>query len=171
MEAVKDAIGWRTRWTLRKYLDDEAFKRLDAYEVSEFEGNVALTEGMAALCNLLIGAAETAFSQANSYVGVGDSNTAEDRSHTGLQAATNKLYKACDARYPTITDGGGGDAGKKIVTWRGVFGSTDANWAWEEFTVASGNSDAADNLNRKISSQGTKTSGQTWTLDVAVTIG
>ena len=58
----------------------------------------------------------------------------------------------------------------QTVTWRAVFGSSDANFAWNEFTVASGNSDAAVNLNRKVSAQGTKASGQTWTVDLAITL-
>ena len=37
-------------------------------------------------------------------------------------------------------------------------------------TVANGaGGDTAVNLNRKVSAQGTKTTGQTWTLDLAVT--
>jgi hypothetical protein len=148
-------------WRIRKYANDEDFRAKRPFEEAEFEGNLLLNEGIAALQNLLIGAAETAFNNANSYLGVGDSNTGELATQTGLQAPTNKLYKAMEATYPTI-------AAQK-TTWRSVFGSADANWAWNEFTVASGNSDAADNLDRKVSAQGTKTAGQTWTLDLEIT--
>jgi len=130
-------------------------------EESVFEKNVLLNEGIGALLNLLIGAAETAFSNANAFIGVGDDNTAESAAQTGLIAATNKLYKAMEASYPQIAS--------QTVTFRAVFGTSEGNFDWNEFTVASGNSDAADNLNRKVSAQGTKASGQTWTIDVAVT--
>jgi hypothetical protein len=51
-----------------------------------------------------------------------------------------------------------------------VFGSADANYAWQEFTVANASSGTGKNLNRKVSNQGTKASGQTWTLDLAITL-
>jgi hypothetical protein len=156
-----DIARHKTKWTVRKYKNDEAYRRGDHYEVSEFDGNLLLNEGITALQNLLIGAAETAFNNANSYLGVGDSDTAAAAGQTGLQAVTNKLYKAMEATYPQISE--------QTTTWRSVFGSSDGNFAWKEFTVASGNSDAADNLNRKVSDQGTKASGQTWTLDLAIT--
>ena len=154
---LKDSFG----------LVDEAFdleRRIivpHAYELRLIEGNLLLNEGITALQNLLIGAAETAFNNANSYLGVGDSSTAASAGQTGLQASTNKLYKAMETSYPTISS--------QTTTWRSVFGSSEANFAWNEFTVASGNSDAADNLNRKVSAEGTKASGQVWTLDLAVT--
>lgn len=156
-----DIAKHKTKWHIKKYADDKAFREGRPFEVSEFNGNLLLNEGITALQNLLVGNAETNFGNANAYLGVGDSNTAEDPAQTGLQAATNKLYKAMEATYPQIS-------GQK-TTWRAVFGSTEANWAWNEFTVASGSSDAADNLNRKVSAQGTKASGQTWTLDLEIT--
>jgi hypothetical protein len=66
-----------------------------------------------------------------------------------------------ESGYPQISN--------QITTWRSVFGSDDANEAWNEFTVCNAGSNAGDNLNRKVSSQGTKASGQTWTLDLSIT--
>ena len=51
-----------------------------------------------------------------------------------------------------------------------VFGSGDANYSWQEFSVANASSGTGTNLNRKVSNQGTKASGQTWTLDLAITL-
>lgn len=127
---------------------------------SSVQSNLALNEGLTALQNLLIGAAEDAFSNAVAYLGVGDDNTAASASQTGLQAASNKLYKAMETSYPSISG--------QATTWRSVFETAEANFAWAEFTLASGNSDAADNLNRKVSDQGTKASGE-WTLDLEIT--
>jgi len=156
-----EVIRYRPLWRITKYASDEDFRAGKAFARSEFEGNLLLNEGITALLNLLVGAAETAFSEANSYLAVGDSTTAASASQTGLQAATNKLYKAVESGYPSTSG--------QTVTWRAIFGSGDANFSWQEFSVASGNSDAADNLNRKVSDQGTKASGQTWTLDLDIT--
>lgn len=155
-----DLAKHRTKWIIRKYLNDGECHKGNPFKIVEIDGNMLLNEGITALQNLLIGAAETAFNNANSYLGVGDSSSAEAASQTGLQASTNKLYKAMEATYPLISS--------QTTTWRAVFGSSEANFAWNEFTVASGNSDAADNLNRKVSAQGTKASGQTWTLDLQI---
>ena len=81
--------------------------------------------------------------------------------HQGLQAATNKLYAAMDTSFPSISN--------QTTTWQSTYGASDANFAWNEFTVGNGSSDASVNLNRKVSAQGTKASGQVWTLQLSVT--
>lgn len=162
---MQEQIKIKTMWVIRRFLSrefDSMGFAAPLLSMSEIEGNCLLNEGITALMNLLIGAAETAFSNANSYIGVGDDGTtAADPAQTGLQAAVNKTYKAVEAGYPSIAS--------QTVTWRTIFTSALANHNWKEFTVASGNSDAADNLNRKVSDQGTKASGQTWTVDLAIT--
>jgi len=158
---MEEKVGYKPIWTIRKYESDEAYQSDKPFEVNEVEGNLLLNEGITRLANLLIGGGGNAFNNANAYIGVGDSATAASASQTGLQASTNKLYKAMEATYPQITS--------QTVTFRSAFGSSEANFAWEEFTVANGNSDASENLNRKVSSQGTKSSGQTWTLDLTIT--
>ena len=169
---LKEKINMKKKWRIRRYKSHHDYLAgnlpdtiLDAEGrelpgESVFDGNVLLNEGITALLNLLIGAAETAFSNANAYLGVGESTTAAAASQTGLQGSS-KTYKAMESGYPSISG--------QTVTFRSVFGSSDANNAWQEFTVASGDSDSADNLNRKVSDQGTKASGQTWTLDLAIT--
>jgi hypothetical protein len=158
-----DRLKYFSKWTIRKYADDQAFNEDRPFEVSEFDGNLLLNEGIGELLDIGCGlGSPTAFSNAAAYLGVGDSSTAESASQTGLQAATNKLYKAMQASYPQRSS--------QTVTWRAVFASSDANFSWNEFTVANGSSDSAKNLNRKVSAQGTKASGQTWTLDLSITL-
>jgi hypothetical protein len=130
--------------------------------VQEFDHNCLLNEGITALLNLLGGIAETAFSNANAYIGVGDSATAAVATQTGLQAASNKLYKAMDATYPSVA--------AQTVSFRSTFATSEANWDWNEATVASGNSDAADNLNRKVQAMGAKTSAVSRVITIAITI-
>jgi hypothetical protein len=160
-EELQETAVAKKVWTFTKYKDDHAFARGEFYEKRIIVGNVLLNEGIAALQNLLTGAAETAYGNADAFIGVGDDATAAAAAQTGLQAPTNKLYKAMEATYPQISS--------QTTTWRSVFGSSEANYDWNEFTIANGNSDAADNLNRLVSAQGTKASGQTWTIDVAIT--
>jgi len=169
MAVTKDVIHYSTKWTIRKFDGDEDMARryfggdTDAkpYEVSEFDGNVLLNEGIAILGTLLIGTGGTAYSNAAAYIGVGDSATAAAATDTGLIASTNKAWAGQEAGYPTVAS--------QVVTWRSVFGTSAANYAWNEFTVVNATTDTGDNLNRKVSSQGTKASGQTWTVDVAIT--
>lgn len=160
---LKESLTWKAKWTIEKYQNDDAFKSQNPFEVKEVDYNLALNEGINLLWSLVCGGAGTAFDNSNAYLGVGDSSAAEAATQTGLQAVTNKLYKGMEAGYPTY-----GTAQK--ATWRAVFDGTEANWAWAEFTVANGDSDASVNLNRKVSAQGTKVSGQIWTLQVEITL-
>ncbi len=161
MPTIMETVQRKVEWKITKYQNDQDFKDDKPYEVNKFEGNVLLNEGIAILQTLLAGTGGTAWSNGAAYLGVGDSSTAEDPTDTGLIAAVNKLWKAMEATYPSISG--------QVTTYRSIFASGDANYAWEEFTVVNASSDAGDNLNRKTSSQGTKTAGQTWTLDLAIT--
>lgn len=108
-----------------------------------------------------IGEAVTAFNNANSHIGVGDSATAFAAGQTDLQAASNKLRKAMDATYPTRAT--------NVLTFRSTFGTSDANFAWNEWAVFNGAA-GGTMLNRKVESLGTKTNTQTWQFTVTLTI-
>jgi hypothetical protein len=103
----------------------------------------------------------TFFNNANSYIGVGDSTTAFAASQTDLQAATNKLRKAQDATYPQVST--------NTLTFRSTFGTSDANFAWQEWAVFNASS-SGTMLNRKVESLGTKPSSQTWQFTVTLTL-
>jgi len=175
-----ERLGMKSKWRIDKFRDPtgqierdlRAGKRLqeaiEDYEkfyigTEEFEGNIALNEGLQELIRLIAGTGDTptAWNNANAYLGVGDSNAAENATQTGLQAATNKTWKAMDATYPQRTN--------QTCDWRATFGSGDANYTWEEYTVVNAADDTGVNLNRKISSKGTKASGETWTLSLQIT--
>lgn len=106
----------------------------------------------------------TFYTNANSYLGVGDSSTAYSAAQTDLQAATNKLRKAMDATYPSLAT--------NVATFRSTFGTSDANFAWEEWGVFNASS-SGTMLSRKVETLGTKTSAQSWqlTVDITVSIG
>jgi len=136
-------------------------------EALAFQGNVLLDEGINELFTLIAGTGGTQFAHANSYMGVGDDATAADHEQTGLLGAANagahKLYVAIDESYPTY-----GTAQK--ATWRSTFASADANFHWQEITVANGADNAAKNLNRKVQDMGTKASGSTWVATLEITL-
>lgn len=175
MGVIQERANWRPLFTIAKFnpqgelSSEEVAARHHAglagyepYAVEEFEGNLLLNAGITEMLNLISGnGSPTAFSNANARIGVGDSTTAAAAGQTGLVAATNKTYKAMEASYPTVSG--------QTITFRSVFASGDANYAWEEFTVDNG-ATAGVSMNRRVSAQGTKASGQTWTVDVAITL-
>jgi len=145
-------------------------------DITIVSGNLLLNEGIQRLLDLLIAAGGTAFNNANAFIGVGDTSTAEAATQTELlaaAAATNRFYKAMNASYPARP----GSNGAQSVDWRSDFTSTEANFVWNEWTIAAGATTASGsgfltgttNLNRKVQSLGTKTTG-TWTLTGTVTI-
>ena len=113
------------------------------------------------IAQALIGEAFTSFANANARIGVGDSSIVFGASQTDLQASTNKLRKAMEAAYPTRA----GNA----LTFRSIFGTSEANFAWNEWGVFNAAS-AGQMLNRKVEALGTKTSAQTWQLTVDLTL-
>jgi len=149
--------NWQARWILEKYADDEAFARGEPYSRTVLPGNILLNDGIGELLDLLIGAGGTAFNNANARIGVGDGDDDEAPTQTGL-VGTNKTYKGMDLGFPSRSD--------QTVSFRATFGGAEANYAWREFTVDNG----TISLNRKVSDQGTKASGQTWTITLEITI-
>lgn len=150
---------------IQHYSEAEAIDLFGMPELTTFDGNLLLNEGIEEAWKLIATTGGTQFSNAAAYLGVGDSTTAEAATHTDLQASTNKLYKAMDATYPLING-----TGNVTCNWKSTFVSAEANYAWQEYTVANASSGTGKNLNRKVSSQGTKQSGQTWELTLAITL-
>ena len=132
------------------------------YAIEEFEGNLLLNEGIQNLLDLGITAGGTAWTNANSYIGVGDSSSAEAAAQTGLQATTNKAWAAMESTYPSRAS--------QTLSFRAEFADSVAEFAWEEFTISNSNDDSGQNLNRKVASKGTKTSGEVWTVTCTVTL-
>lgn len=107
-----------------------------------------------------VGSAVTAFNNANAYIGSGDSTTAFAASQTDLQAATNKMRKAMDATYPSLSG--------NVATYRATFATSDANWAWQEWGIFNASTAGTMQL-RKVESLGTKTSAQSWQVTATIT--
>ena len=165
---VQERVQAKKKWTIRRFLSEDFDKHgFDARPLegespaeSVVEGNVLLNEGITEMIDLLIGDSAAAYSEANAQIGVGDGTSGESAAHTGLVGA-QKTYKAMESGYPT-------NASQK-ATFRSIFASGEANYDWQEFTVANTSGEVGDNLNRKQSNQGTKAAGQTWTIDLEIT--
>lgn len=114
---------------------------------------------LAAQC--LMNDSATFLNSTNSHLGVGDSNTAFSSAHTDLQAATNKQRKAMESGYPTRSSG--------ALTFRSLFGTADANWAWQEWGVFNASS-GGTMFSRKVESLGTKSGSQSWQLTATITV-
>lgn len=189
-----EQIGIRTWWTCEKWSEEacnfvrsklgmdereavsslllEKYTGIADMGVEVIEGNLLLNEGIDRLLDLLIAAGGTSYNNANAYIGVGDTNTAASASQTELQAtqnAANRFYKGMNATWPQRTN--------ETVDWKSDFTSTEANFAWAEWTIAAGATTASGsgflvgttNLNRKVQSLGTKATG-TWTMTGSITI-
>lgn len=102
----------------------------------------------------------TFFDNSNAYLGVGNSSTAFAQAQTDLVGGS-KTRKAMEATYPQLST--------NQLTFRSVFGTSDANYAWEEFGIFNASS-AGTMLSRKAESLGTKTSSAAWTFTVVLTV-
>jgi hypothetical protein len=75
------------------------------YDVVNSVGNMLMVGGGSKIMEALIGNAPTYLNNANAYLGVGDSTTAEARSQTDLQASTNKARVGMDSGKPLHSTG------------------------------------------------------------------
>lgn len=177
-----DALVWKAKWRVEKRYGDWTGDQIDSgqapepYEVIERSGNLLMYGGASCLWQCLIGNGTatagqslTYFNNAQAAIGVGDSSTAAAATQTDLQAATNKVKVAMDSTYPQHTDAT--TSGAASIIFRSTFGTSVANWAWNEWVVGNSTTAATGRiLNRKVESLGTKASGSTWTLTVTLTL-
>lgn len=157
--SVRETLRHTTRWNITKYASDSDFALGRPYASVDIDGNLLLNEGITELLTLGIGGTATAYSNANARLGTGTSTTGAQASDTGLLA--NAVFAAMDATYPQVAN--------QTVTFRSTFDGNTANQSWQEFSVDNGNS-GNKNLNRKVSNQGIKESGQTWVLTLTITL-
>lgn len=174
---AKDSVCYKTRWIIHKFRDPESkIARIlrqggqipylsTVFEYNymgseEFEDNVLLNTGIQYMIEIICGIGTTTkWDSSNARLGVGSSTTAESPTQTDLQDA-GAVWKTMDSGYPQRSG--------QTAIWRATFGGTEANFAWNEFGVDNG-STVHKVLNRKVASKGTKSSGETWTLELQIT--
>lgn len=113
------------------------------------------------LAGAATGVQTTHFDSSNAKIGVGDSATAFAVAQTDLQATTNKLRKGMDANFPTTVG--------NVLTFQSTFADSEANWAWNEWGVFNAATGGVM-LSRKVEYNGTKLAGQTWVIQVQLTV-
>ena len=173
-------IMWKAEWCVEKYEDTpSAAVRAGVAtptEVRHVMGNV-LTYGGGDILWLgakngltaTTGAANTFFDNSNAAIIVGSSGAAAVASDTDLSASTDTDREAAgmEATYPTHTTGNNSTANLDI-SFRSVFSTAIANFAWEEWGITNTTKSSAPLagrlLNRKAEALGTKTSAATWTF-------
>jgi hypothetical protein len=118
------------------------------------------TAGRNAIAAAIIDDSFTPFDNSNAYLGSGDDDTAFNASQTDL-IGSNKLRKGMEVGYPQRTD--------NVLTFRSLFGTSEANWDWLEWGVFN-DASAGVMLSRKAENLGTKTSAQSWLLTATLTV-
>ncbi len=182
---IRDARWPELPATLRSVADWEMRAQHESIHTSIFP-NGGLSTGCLAIWNLIIAAGTTngggaaganaQFTNAQTRLAIGDSSTAFAASQTWLQAATNKWAQVMDATFPSAAAGP-----PAIITFKITVAGGNANFLWNEFcTDNAGNSTSVTGasatlvggsaLNRAVSNQGTKTSGQSWALTLTITV-
>lgn len=143
--------------------------RVLPYEISQVVGNLITNAGWTRMMNLFTNQGATqAFDATHCRIGVGNSNTAEAYTDTDLGAAAGSAN-----RWFQLVSGAG-TLGTRTLSFSATFGTSDGNFAWNEFGLdqgtASGNTVTAILFNHKAGiAQGTKASGQTWTATATLT--
>ncbi len=166
MPTATESLVWKTKFKVEKYREDLPKELLDRlgvkpFEVVEGEGNLLLNEGINELFTILCSSSGTKYDNTNARIGVGNSSAAAVATQTALQGGSI-AFVGMDASYPTY-----GTAQKAV--FRATFDGSTGNFAWEEWTIDNGAA-AVLNLNRKVTSLGTKASGTTWVFTVEVSL-
>jgi hypothetical protein len=141
-------------------------------------GNVLVNGGADVIWERLItlkpstsstGTVTGAFTTGTSRIGVGTSTATAAASQTDLSAtAPNKAYDGMESGYPSHTTGTSTDA--RSCTFRSLFSTAQANFAWNEFAVFNSTVAARRMLQRKVQSMGTKSSAATRQITVTLTL-
>ncbi|MEM2410660.1 MAG: hypothetical protein QXF87_09070 [Thermofilaceae archaeon] len=140
------------------------FGFVDRYRGAKItEGSELLKEGRLLILQLLTGTAtQPPFSSLHAHIGVGDGDDDLLPRHTGL-TGVNKMYKLVDAGFPIIDE--------NAVIFRATFAPEEANFEWNERTIANGPGDEYVNLDRMILRWGRKREDETWCIQVEYELG
>jgi hypothetical protein len=184
----------QTRWTRERAMRDnlinpvrpELSPKLFSYlgvrpylTTEALDCNLIVQAGWVALLGGIAGTTMSPkFGAANGRIGAGTSSTAASFTQTTLvgdtgAASTTSYFKLVNGA-PVISTA----AAPSTLVFVSVFGGTVANFAWNEFGTDAGTADSVSNattggtfFNRAVSAQGTKASGQTWTVTETIQFG
>lgn len=141
---------------------------IDPYSFVEAERNLMVNSGINTMLGLLIGAGGTTYANGNARICVGDgagSVPTVAATDTALAATSNRYAQACQTSSPSVAS--------QALTAISVFGTANANFAWNEWGIdsggASGSGAASGLLNHRGVALGTKASASTWAFTVTIT--
>lgn len=174
IEACRRALGLE-----REPISSELLAFCAADSVFEMDGNLLTRQGRKRLIDRFVGTSSNqALDATHCRIGVGNGTTAAADTDTDLGAAAgsgNRQFKLVDSA-PTV--GSGSSSG--VLTAVATFGTSIANFAWEEWGLDGGTGDGTTVttegnttpglVNHKVGSLGTKTSAASWVFTVTVTI-
>jgi len=178
---LQESARVRVLWTLEKWHKSENHDSgLAPDEVIYAPKNLLVTGGINLMLNLLCGttfntglSGFTSYGSGSAVLRVGNSATVAASSDVNLNGGGGSQGTTWDespmsAGFPTVA--------VTTATWQASFGSTQANFVWNEVGVqnlptgASGPNSYIRLLNHKVQNFGTKASGSTWTLTLTITI-
>lgn len=102
----------------------------------------------------------TNFDNTNAHIGVGSGTTGFLASQTDLTGGS-KFRKVMDATYPQVS--------ANVITFRATFGTSEANFAWEEWGVFN-HASTGVMMNRVVANNGTKANTETKVVTVQITL-
>lgn len=158
---VSESGKWCINWTVEKFKDKVAYENGTPYETRVAAQNVILDNGANYMLKIIGGIDEAVpFSNKNAMIGVGKDSTPENASQTKLQDSS-AFYKKVESGYPQVS-------GRTIV-YKATFDTSEANFAWNEFSIVNGDGVGGVALNRKVQSLGTKVTG-IWSLQITISV-
>lgn len=162
MKTIQETFREKALWKITKYTDADAKAKGDAYETKDIDGNLLTNEGINELLTILGSAASgTKYDNTNAYLIVGTGVGAAAAGDTEA-TFTAGVKAGMEVGYPTYGT-------SQQIIWKASFDGDTANQAWNEFGVLNASS-AGKLLNRKVETEGTKTLGQVWDLELQITL-
>lgn len=172
-DTVRDIVHLPVEFKITRYASDEDFKANKPYSVTRdgsvnFDRGLVLNAGGNLIWNLVAGREGTTYSSTNARLVVGSDTTAAAATQTNvITALTPVTGVAQDAGWPVFSGGSG--VTDRQIQYKSSFGSTAGNGAWQEFSVLNDVSTPTA-MDRFVSNQGTKVLGQTWVLEITITL-
>lgn len=158
---VSESGKWCINWTVEKFKDRVAYESGTPYETCVAAQNVILDNGANYMLKIIGGIDEAVpFSNKNAMIGVGKDSTPENANQTKLQDSS-AFYKKVESGYPQVS-------GRTIV-YKATFDTSEANFAWNEFSIVNGDGVGGVALNRKVQPLGTKVTG-IWSLQITISV-
>lgn len=154
--SISEKSAWVCRWVIEKFKSKEDKV---PYAVENFGQNVITNAGALEMLRLICGQSAYPYDAANATITVGNDNTPEDPSQTGVIAQKpNQSTAGMDSGYPKVQ-------GNSMI-FSATFDEDFANFTWNEVSVSNGISA----MNRKVLDGTNTKSGDIWIVRCTISI-